>query len=252
MAGLELALLCFALLVVAALYASVGHGGASGYLAVLSLTTYATMEVAWLKQHAWVLNLLVAALAFHHYKKAGFFDFKFTLPFILASVPMAMLGGSLRVDGALYDTLLSLTLIWAAWRLLRTPAAQEECREVSQPLALGVGAGIGLVSGIIGVGGGIFLSPILLLNRWATPKSAAATSACFIWLNSLAGLGGAALSDQLALSWETLLPFLAAVGIGGFLGARHGAQIAPQSAVRKLLVAVLVIAAAKRTLELLV
>ena len=100
------------------------------------------------------------------------------------------------------------------------------------------------------MGGGIFLSPILLLKGWATPKGAAATSALFIWVNSLAGLGGAALSEQLVLDFEVLLPFAGAVLVGGFMGSRYGAEIAPQHVVRRLLVVVLLMAAAKRILEL--
>lgn len=244
--------ICAALFVVAALYASVGHGGASGYLAVLSLTTYGAMESAWLKQHAWCLNLVVAAIAFWHFHRAGHHIPKLTIPFIIASIPFAMLGGYLLVDGAIYDLLLSICLVVAAWRLstLRTPDIIVE----SVPkwgIATPVGGIIGLVSGVIGVGGGIFLSPVLLLKKWATPKSAAATSALFIWMNSLAGLSGATLSGQLILDIDTLLPFVLTVLVGGFLGSRYGADVAPQKVVRRLLVVVLLVAAVKRIVELL-
>ena len=104
-------LILLLLFLIALLYSSVGHGGASGYLAVLSLTIYAEYDSGWLKQHAWALNLVVAAIAFYHYKKAGFFNLKLTLPFILGSIPFAIIGGYLRVDGVFYDTLLSITLI---------------------------------------------------------------------------------------------------------------------------------------------
>jgi uncharacterized membrane protein YfcA len=114
-----------------------------------------------------------------------------------------------------------------------------------------VGGTIGFASGIIGVGGGIFLSPVLLLKKWATPKGAAATSALFIWVNSLAGLGGATLSGQLVLDIETLLPFIVSVLIGGFIGSRYGADVAPQNVIRRMLVVVLLFAAAKRVFELL-
>ena len=243
--------ICLALMTVAALYSSVGHGGASGYLAVLSLTTYGSMESAWLKQHAWCLNLVVAAIAFYHFHRAGHHVPKLTVPFIVASIPMAMVGGYLAVDGAVYDLLLSICLLAAAWRLFTTNVSDVEVNsEPSWGIAAPVGGTIGFASGIIGVGGGIFLSPVLLLKEWAIPKGAAATSALFIWVNSLAGLGGATLSGQLALEWGVLFPFVAAVLVGGVIGSRYGAEIAPHQMVRKLLVVVLVVAAARRVLEL--
>ena len=248
---LGLVAIVFALFCVAALYASVGHGGASGYLAILSLTTYGTMESAWLKQHAWCLNLVVAAIAFWHFHRAGHHVPKLAIPFITASVPFAMLGGYLLVDGAIYDLLLSICLIAAAWRLFTVRIGDTEIEGIPEwKIVAPVGGSIGLASGIIGVGGGIFLSPILLLKRWATPKGAAATSALFVWVNSLAGLGGATLSGQLAIDLEVLLPFAGAVLVGGFVGSRYGAEIAPQDMIRRLLVIVLLIAAAKRILDL--
>ena len=243
--------ICLALMVVATLYSSVGHGGASGYLAVLSLTTYGTMESAWLKQHAWCLNLIVAAIAFYHFHRAGHHVPKLTIPFIVASIPMAMIGGYLTVDGSIYDLLLSICLLAAAWRLFAVNVADSVVESEPQwNIAAPVGGSIGFVSGMIGVGGGIFLSPVLLLKKWATPKGAAATSALFIWVNSLAGLGGATLSGQLTLEWGVLFPFVSAVLIGGFIGSRYGAEIAPQQMVRKLLVIVLVVAAVRRIVEL--
>lgn len=249
-----MALLLAGMLLVAALYASVGHGGASGYLALMSLSSFAAMNGAWLKQHAWCLNLLVAALAFWQFRRAGFHLLRLTLPFALASVPLAFLGGLLRVDAVIYDVLLSLTLLWAAWRLLTARRVDSEASTSlpSPAAALPVGGLIGLASGVIGVGGGIFLSPIILLKRWATPKSAAATAALFIWVNSAAGLAGAAASGQLDLNWPVLAAFAVAVMGGGFLGASYGARIAAQSSVRLILVAVLLLAAGRRVLGLII
>jgi len=247
-----LIVISLALFCVAALYASVGHGGASGYLAILSLTAYGAMESSWLKQHAWCLNLVVAGVAFWHFQRAGHHVPKLTVPFIAASIPFAMLGGYLLVDGAIYDLLLSICLVAAAWRLFSVRITDIELEGVPEwKVAAPVGGSIGLVSGIIGVGGGIFLSPILLLKRWATPKGAAATSALFVWVNSLAGLGGATLSGQLILDLEVLLPFVSAVLVGGIVGSRYGADVAPQHIIRWLLVVVLLFAAAKRVVELL-
>ena len=249
---LVLGVIVVALFCVAALYASVGHGGASGYLAVLSLTSYGAMEAAWLKQHAWCLNLVVAAIAFWHFQRAGHHVPKLTIPFIVASIPFAMLCGYLLVDGAIYDLLLSICLVAAAWRLFSVRTFENQGLGVPEwKIAAPVGGSIGFVSGIIGVGGGIFLSPVLLLKQWATPKGAAATSALFIWVNSLAGLGGATLSNQLVLDFEVLLPFVGAVLVGGFIGSRYGAEIAPQNVIRKTLVVVLLLAAVRRFLELI-
>ena len=250
--GFTLFAICSGLFLISILYSSVGHGGASGYIALLSLTTYGEMQSAWLKQHVWILNLVVAGLAFFHYSKAGHHLFSKSLPFLLASIPFAFIGGYLKVDGAIYDTLLSITLVYAAFRLLSVKNELENIQitDPDKPQAYAFGAGIGFFSGIIGVGGGIFLSPILLLKQWATPKAAAATAALFIWVNSASGLLGAAASNQLVLETQTLLPFIIAVLLGGLIGSRYGSIHAKQSTVRNLLVAVLLLASVKRIYEL--
>ena len=250
--GTEEVLIALALLVVAAMYSSVGHGGASGYLAVLSLTSFATMEEVWLKQHAWILNLIVAAIAFYHYQRSGHHIPRITTVFVLASIPMAFAGGYFLIEGAIYDVLLSITLIWASVRLFRVDSNFDEESVENLPLSQAVpaGAGIGLLSGIIGVGGGIFLSPLLLLKRWATPKTAAATAALFIWLNSAAALTGSCLSGVWLVEIDTIAPFGSAVLIGGFIGSKLGADLIPQRAVRIVLVVVLMLAAARRVLLL--
>jgi|TARA_B110001450_G_scaffold158136_1_gene147434 uncharacterized protein len=241
--------LCGALFFIAALYASVGHGGASGYLALLSLSSFASMNSSWLKQHAWVLNLVVAGLAFYHFQKAGYHRPKLSFIFIVASLPAAFFGGTLDVDGNVYDALLSFALLFAAYRLVRTKKTTKETEETPLPglqTTVPIGASIGVLSGMIGVGGGIFLSPILVLKRWASPKAAAATAALFIWVNSAAGLLGAQLSGQLELSFSPLASFALAVGCGGFVGSKFGAEKAPQATVRWLLIGVLLLATAKR------
>ena len=250
----ETLLLCFALFFIAALYASVGHGGASGYLALLSLSTFASMNSAWLKQHAWVLNLVVASLAFYHFQKAGFHRPKLSFIFIIASLPAAFFGGTLNVEGAVYDTLLSLALLYAAFRLAQTSKDEHSTPSTSLPplqTTVPIGASIGLLSGMIGVGGGIFLSPILVLKQWATPKAAAATAALFIWVNSAAGLLGAQLSGQLDLTLSPLASFILAVGCGGYIGSKFGAEKAPQTTIRWILIAVLLLATTKRAIDIL-
>ena len=258
MSGVEFGLLLIGLFIMAILYSSVGHGGASGYLAIMSLTSVATgaelMESAWLKQHAWFLNIIVASLAFYYYRKEGHHDLKLTMPFIIASIPMAFLGGFLLIDGSVYDLLLSITLVLAAWRLYGSMAFDEDIKTTIPTFkqAAPWGVGIGLVSGIVGVGGGIFLSPIVLLKKWATPKTVAATSAIFIWVNSIAGLAGAGISGQLNLDLEILASFAFVVLIGGFIGSFYGSKISSQSTIQKLLVIVILVAASKRILGLLI
>jgi len=248
---IELLLVCFGLFVISILYSSVGHGGASGYLAILSLSLYGNMESSWLKQYAWCLNLIVAAIAFYHYYLEGYFNKKLTFPFIIGSIPFAILGGFLRIDGVIYDSLLSVTLIWAAYKLYQTKKEWEVENSIPNlKVSISTGAGIGFFSGIIGVGGGIFLSPIILLKKWANPKTVAATSALFIWVNSMAGLFGASISGQLNLESKILFPFVISVLIGGFLGSKFGSR-SNESFVKLMLIFVLIIAALKRVLELI-
>lgn len=249
---IEMIVILVALVIVSTLYSSVGHGGASGYLAILSLTSFGLLGSGWLKQHAWSMNLVVASIAFWYYYKAGYHIPKLTIPFIITSIPMAIIGGYLRVDGVVYDTLLSIALVWAAWRLMGIKKEKED-DEVKVPelkVALLIGGVIGLVSGIIGVGGGIFLSPIILLKNWCTPKSAAATSALFIWVNSAAGMTGAAISGQLVLEINVLMPFIVAVLIGAYIGSNYGANIASQNNIKSLLVMVLFVAVIRRVLAM--
>ena len=244
----EMWLILAGLFIVAALYSSVGHGGGSGYLAILSLTSYGSAEAIWLKQYAWSLNLIVAGLAFWHYYKAGHHDWSRSLPFIAASVPLAALGGYMSVGGNVYDLLLSVALVVAAWRLF---VGKWEAKQVELPgrtKAVAVGGSIGLASGVVGIGGGIFLSPVMMLNNWATAKQTAATAALFIWLNSLAGLVGVGLSGRVDLDLDLLGSFGVVVMLGGVLGSRYGSKISSQNGIRGLLVLVLCAAAARRLL----
>ncbi|MBI4003716.1 MAG: sulfite exporter TauE/SafE family protein [Candidatus Omnitrophica bacterium] len=228
--------------VIALLYASVGHGGASGYLAALSFVAVRPDEMA---TTALTLNLMVATVAFISFKRAGHFDGRFAWPFIAASVPAAFLGGVVPVPLHLYTMLLAVALGVAAIRLAVTLHGRNEDAGVKPNLALAlpVGGGIGWLSGAVGVGGGIFLSPVLLLCRWAGPKQTAAASAAFILVNSAAGLGGRAV--RVGLEYATLWPLLAAALIGGLVGARLGANHFSGTVLKRLLAVVLVVAAVK-------
>ena len=228
--------------VIALLYASVGHGGASGYLAALSFIAVRPDAMA---TTALTLNVVVAALALISFQRAGHFDGRLAWPFLAASVPAAFVGGVAPVPVRLYQVLLAIALAVAAIRLAVNLRGREEDRAVrpSLALALPAGGGIGWFSGVVGVGGGIFLGPLLLLCRWASPKQTAAASAAFILVNSAAGLGGRAVRS--GLEYTTLWPLLAAALLGGWVGAHLGANHFSGQAIKRVLAAVLLVAAAK-------
>ena len=227
---------------IALLYASVGHGGASGYLAILSFVAVRPDEMA---TTALTLNLFVATVALLSFKRAGHFDGRLVWPFLVASVPMAFLGGAVPVPLDLYKILLAVALGAAAIRLAVTLRGREEPSGMKPTLALAlpVGGGIGWLSGAVGIGGGIFLSPLLLLLRWASPKQTAAASAAFILVNSAAGLGGRAVRS--GLEYGSFAPLLAAALIGGLFGAHLGANHFSGQTLKRVLAVVLLIAAAK-------
>jgi hypothetical protein len=176
---------------------------------------------------------------------------KLILPFILTSIPFAYVGAYLPIIDWLFDTALSITLLWAAWRLVMAANIDGNiCNPPSLSVGLGIGAGLGFISGLVGVGGGIFLSPLLILNRWASPKATAAVSAFFILVNSIAGLAGAFSSGQAQLDSDLIIQFSIAVLIGGFMGTRFGANHASDQTIRRLLAVVLVVAAVRRVLGL--
>ena len=228
---------------IAALYSSVGHGGASGYLAGLALFGVPPAQMA---TTALILNVLVAGIASISYIRAGHFSSRLFWPLAIVSIPLAFAGGLLKVSDPLYYLLLAIALLFAAIRLSLSLASVKTIEEVRQmPLAvsLPVGGGIGLLSGIVGVGGGIFLSPIMLLLKWATAKQTAATAAVFIVVNSLAGLGGRALRHDLSLL--PAIPLLAAAFAGGLLGSSWGAERLSSLSLRRVLALVLAFAATK-------
>ena len=248
---IEFEIVVFGLFLMALLYSTVGHGGASGYLAVLSMSVYANEGDLWLKQYAWFLNLIVAGIAFFNYRKEGFHNRDLTWPFLVTSIPFTFFASSLKISNDEYNLLLSLFLIFAAWKLLIDK--KENVKDITAlkvPNAFLIGAVIGLTCGLVGIGGGVLLSPILIINGWAKPKTAAATSAIFIWLNSLTGIIGSSISQQL-VDLGNISPFALAVILGGFIGSKYGSKTAPQNSVKYLLSAVLFIAASKRIIEIL-
>jgi uncharacterized protein len=234
----------------AMLYASVGHGGASGYLASMALLHVAPTTM---KPAALALNILVSLIAFVQFWRAGHFDGQRFWPFAIASVPCAFLGGLVKLPDQLYKPVLAVVLILAAIRLIiptkeKEHAKSEQDKDNRLPLipSLCLGGGIGLLSGLTGVGGGIFLTPVLLFFGWMKPKEAAATSALFIFVNSLSGLFGH-LSKGGTFPQNLPLWAICAV-LGGSIGAYLGTKKLPVTAMRPLLAVALVIAAIKMLL----
>ncbi len=227
------------LAIMAFLYASVGHGGASGYLAVMALFAIAPPLM---KQTALLLNLGVSLMSFLAFYRQGFFRWTLFWPFALGSIPAAFLGARIPLSDSTYKQILGACLFLAVIRMV---ISLKEATQRSLPAVLGIfsGAAIGLLSGMIGIGGGIILSPLLLLFRWASLKEAAAVSALFIFVNSVSGLAG--LKTWIPLDQSQLLYWLFASLVGGFLGARWGAGIASNAKVKWILALVLVIASLK-------
>jgi uncharacterized membrane protein YfcA len=236
-------LIPFLIGLIALLYSSVGHAGASGYIAVLALCGVAT-EL--LKPTALSLNLVVATVATIIFARAGWLRWRLLAPFLIASIPAAFLGGMLHLPVAAYKLAMALALAYAAWRLWQarqTAVADETVRPPSWPVALAIGAAIGLTSGLIGVGGGIFLSPLLMLMGWSGPRTTAAASAAFILANSAAGLAGHGLA---AGGLPAEAPLWAACALaGGLAGSWLGAVRLPALLLRRLLAGALATAALK-------
>jgi len=233
------AVLLFLVAIAAAVYASVGHGGASAYLAILSLYGASRDEMS---TSALILNVLVAGVALVTYARAGHLSGRLTWSFAIASVPAAYLGGFLQVSARTYGVLLGLALLAAAVRLWWTPGDWPR-HQVSWTVALAAGAAIGVLSGIVGVGGGIFLSPLMILAGWAGAKETATTSAAFIVVNSLAGLAGRAARGALLLGH--LAPLVVVAFLGGLAGAWLGAHRLLPVHLRRVLALVLLSVAAK-------
>jgi uncharacterized protein len=240
----ELWLACL-IFVAAVLYSSVGHGGASGYLAAMALFGLAP---AVMKPTALVLNIIVAAITTVKFYRAGSFDQSLFWRFAIGSIPCAFLGGMVSIPTQIYKPIVGLVLLYASVRLGFSSVKSElpETRSPSTWLSVGLGMMIGLLSGLTGVGGGIFLSPLLLLMGWATVKETAGVSAAFILVNSVAGL----------LGYLTRLPTLPsglwlwaiAAASGGFIGAEYGSSKIRSKSLQRLLAMVLTIAGIKLVL----
>ena len=224
---------------VAILYASVGHAGASGYLAGMVLFGLAP---ATMKPIALILNILVAAIASYKYLKVGRFSWQIFWPFAITSIPCAYWGGLILLPNHYYKPMIGMILIYAAFRFVKDAAKPDyQIRKPIRSVMLALGAMLGLLSGLVGVGGGIFLSPLLITLRWETVKTVSGISALFILVNSLAGLLGFLASNSPQLP-PGLPLWLMAVAIGGYLGAEYGSQRLSNITIKRLLSLVLLMA----------
>lgn len=244
-------LLCLLILLAALLYASVGHAGASGYLAAMAL--YGIAPTA-MKPAALCLNILVASIASYKFIRARAFSWSIFQPLALTSIPFAYLGGLWSVADHTFKILIGLVLIFAAWRSFIQSNPQQRDQQTQPPsnwVLYLAGALLGLLSGLTGVGGGIFLSPLLLLMGWAPTRVISGVSALFILVNSIAGLLGLFASGKpIPLDWlQNNLPWLAiAAAAGGWLGAEMGSKRLSVPVIRKVLSLVLLVAGGKMLL----
>ena len=228
------------ILVIAFLYSGVGHGGASGYLALMAISGYLPDTI---RPSALVLNLFVSGIAAYAFYKNGHLKFNLLWPFILTSIPLAFVGGSIDIDPKLYKTILGIFLLIAILRMLFKPASSTELKEVKIWLALSIGAFLGFLSGLIGIGGGIILSPLIILLAWGNQKETAAVSAIFIFVNSSAGLSGYLLNNSINNHFIILMVVFAV--IGGILGSYFGSFKLNEKYMRYALAFVLVVASFK-------
>lgn len=236
-------LIILAIFIVAVLYSSVGHGGASGYLAVMALLAVAP-EIT--RPTALALNIFVATIGTIQFYRAGYFSWRIFLPFAITSIPFAFIGGMITLPTTAYKIVLGIVLVVAAIRLAWNLKSDVEIKLPNIALALIIGAVIGLLSGLVGVGGGIFLTPILLLMHWSETKTAAGVSAMFILVNSISGLAGN--YSQVVSLPSNVWIWIAAAVIGGVLGSTLGAKRFDSLTLRRVLALVLVFAGVKLVL----
>jgi hypothetical protein len=240
----DTALLAAIFLAVGALYGSVGHAGASGYLAAMALLGTAPESM---RPIALAVNVAVATIAFASYATAGHFSWRFLLPFAVASVPAAFVGGLITLPGdwlrAAIGVALALAAVQIAGKSLTKARPSVAVRSPGVAVRLAAGGAIGLAAGITGTGGGIFLSPLILLCGWADPKRTAATASLFILVNSIAGLAGLASGG-----WSPgaeLVPLAVAASTGGLIGSAIGSRMATPRMLNLLLASVLALASVK-------
>lgn len=234
-------LLAASIFIVALLYASVGHGGASGYLAVMALFS---LPPEALKPTALLLNIVVAGIGTYLYCSAGQFSWRIFWPFVITSIPASFIGGMFHLPPDIYRPVLGLVLFYAAWRLfVRRQQDDYKTRAPSLVLAMAVGAVLGFASGLIGVGGGIFLSPLMILLRWAKVREVSGIAALFILVNSISGLLGHLNSLQHVPDFAAVLAVTAL--LGGSIGALCGSRHLPAATILKAMSVMMILAGGK-------
>ena len=222
------------LFIIAFLYASVGHGGASGYLALMALYSF-TPEV--MKPTALLLNLFVSLISFIQFFRGKHFKLHIFLPLALASVPMAYIGGMQTLNTVVYKKVLGLLLLIPITRFLFfANIPTKDIKQSSNTISVIIGAFIGYLSGLIGIGGGIILSPILLFLKWSDQKQTAAISALFIFVNSFSGLAG---QISKGVQFDNMMIWYVAIAfVGGLCGAYYGSLKYKQTVLKYILVGV--------------
>ncbi|MEO6365942.1 MAG: sulfite exporter TauE/SafE family protein [Luteimonas sp.] len=232
--------------IVAALYSSVGHAGASGYIASMALLGFAPEQM---RPTALALNLLVGGIGLFRFWRGGHVRWRNVLPFVLASAPVAFFAAQIKLPKETYSLLLGTILLVAALGVFRSASRAEITdtldvgRRVPWTIGLLIGAVIGLLSGLTGTGGAIFLTPLLLFAHWMPTRQASGTSVAFVWINSLTGLAG--LLHATGTLPQALPSWLGVVALGALLGTQLGLRWLPVKKLRHALVVVLLIAAGK-------
>lgn len=242
MSGETVILIAALMALAAALYSSVGHGGASAYLAIMALFSVAPETM---RPTALALNLLVAGFGTWRYWSRGLVNARLLLAFAVTAAPAAYLGGAIHLPPDYYRPLVGVLLWLAAIRLLWQPVllADREVRPPSLAVSLPTGAALGLLAGLTGTGGGIFLSPLIILLAWEEPRRTSGVASAFIFLNSAAGLAGNV--SSIGSMPDALPVYLAAVALGALIGTWLGVGRLPRSWLLRFLGAVLLIAGAK-------